>query len=72
MPSRSETFSGIYGLLFGGTSNRVKYKQGTTSASWWWLRSAGNTIKFDFVDITGLLSNESAFFEGGVVLCFCT
>ena len=57
--------------IFGDPRNRVKFRQGASSASWWWLRSANSSG--DFYGVTGDGSNNpgNAYDEGGVVVGFC-
>ena len=44
---------GIYRSLFADNASRVKKKVGATSASWWWLRTAGNSDVAHAVDPSG-------------------
>lgn len=64
--------SKYYELFQNANANRIKKKPGETSASYWWLRSAGNTRYFHSVSSTGSLLNNFASNNYGVALCFCT
>lgn len=74
LPAYNEMFgsSRPYKSLFPDNASRVKCKAGTTSASWWWLRSAYSTGIFDNVYSGGYNSCNHANNTGGVVLGFCT
>ena len=57
--------------IFADPRNRVKFRRGASSASWWWLRSANYYHSFSFVYTDGRNSSYLAYFEGGVVVGFC-
>ena len=75
LPSYNEMFgsSSLYYPLFQNTNaNRIKKKAGATSASWWWLRSAGSSYTFDNVGSNGDYDDYTANGSNGVALGFCT
>lgn len=75
LPSYAELFgtSSTYKGLFENTNaNRIKYKVGATSASYWWLRSAYGSIYFYPVYTNGKYYNGGANSSYGVALGFCT
>ena len=58
--------------IFREASHREKGRLGSSSASWWWLRSAYNTNGFNFVSSDGNINlTNYANSEGGVVVGFC-
>ena len=77
LPSMREmNFSGYetqgprYSDIFPNNASRVKMKVGASSASWWWLRSAGNGNAFSNVHSSGTLSNNGASTVGALALGF--
>ena len=56
--------------IFADTRNRVKFRRGAFSASWWWLRSANGSGNFYSVYSDGRI-DPYASSEGGVVVGFC-
>ena len=79
IPSYSEMFSSssLYYPLFQDTNaNRIKKKLDSTSASAWWLRSAGSVSSFNCVGGVGGSAGGSSYgypFDFyGVALGFCT
>ena len=74
IPSYDELFgsSSKYKALFENTNaNRIKYKVGASSASWWWLRSAYTNFSFFNVFTSGASNYGSANNSGAVALGFC-
>ena len=68
-----ETEGPVYSRAFNGNAARIKYKIGASSASWWWLRSAGGNYRFYNVSSGGNSYNGTdAIAEGAVALGFCT
>ena len=57
--------------IFREASHRKKGRLGASSASWWWLRSANNSLSFSYVYYDGSYSNHYAYYEGGVVVGIC-
>lgn len=57
--------------IFSNPRNRVKFRRGASSVSWWWLRSANYISNFYSVRTDGSGSNTNATSEGGVVVGFC-
>ena len=74
IPSYDEMFNNSrpYKALFPDNASRIKYKVGTTSAQWWWLRSACSTSGFNNVYTNGNNNDYSANSSGCVALGFCT
>lgn len=60
-----------YALFKNTTANRIKYKVGSSSASWWWLRSANSTSLVCGVGTIGNYSADSAYNANGLALGFC-
>lgn len=74
IPNYDECFgsSSMYYSLFENTSaNRVKYKAGASSASYWWLRSAYNFNSVYTVSTSGSDATGTAYTTYGVALGFC-
>lgn len=74
IPSQSEVegSSSTYYTVFQNTNaNRIKYKSGASSATFWWLRSAGSTGSFHCVYSNGNVYNYNAYNTSGVALGFC-
>ena len=57
--------------IFADPRNRVKFRRGASSASWWWLRSANGSSRFHNVNTDGSSNYGNADSEGGVVVGFC-
>ena len=57
--------------IFKEPSTRAKRRPGASSASWWWLRSAGYNNNFGYVYTDGSYSSGNANYEGGVAVGFC-
>ena len=75
IPSYAELFgtSSAYKAVYQNTNaNRIKYKVGASSASNWWLRTAGSTTSFYIVGTSGSSYSHSAADASGVCLGFCT
>lgn len=80
IPSRREAFGGTnyettgatYTGLFTANSARIKCKVGSTSTTYWWLRSANSLERFYSVYISGAVNNAIADGFYGVALGFCT
>ena len=81
IPSMREIFGGtsyenagaLYTGLFTDATSRIKYPTIlTTSANYWWLRSAYSSTGFYSVDNNGTNSDSSADGSYGVVFGFCT
>lgn len=74
IPSYTEMFSttGLYHEKFPDNASRIKSKVGASSASVWWLRSAGSYNYFSCVGASGSNNNNSAYNSYGVALGFCT
>ena len=66
-----ETTGQKYSDAFNANADRVKSKVGASSASWWWLRSAGTDSNFRFVYTDGSSSNYYASNSGALPLGFC-
>ena len=60
-----------YSSVFSDDESRVKYKTGTSSTSWWLLRSAYGNSSFTRVITNGSYSNIPAHYKGGVAIGFC-
>ena len=67
----AETQGPIYSEAFPDNASRVKSKVGASSASEWWLRSAGAINLFTMVKTDGPYDGITARTSGGVVLGFC-
>ena len=75
IPSYNEIFdsSSLYYPLFQNTTtNRIKKKSGSTSASFWWLRYAIGIDSFNMVGSSGDGYGSGATISRGVALGFCT
>lgn len=74
LPSYTEVYgsSCTYKALFPDSTSRIKYESGSTSASWWWLRSAGSTGIFYYINSSGNGYNGIAGKTGALALGFCT
>lgn len=59
--------------IFTNSTSRKKFKVGSTSATYWWLRSpyATSTGNFWFVTNNGATGNNSAYYSYGVCFAFC-
>jgi hypothetical protein len=57
--------------IFREPAARIKKHLGTSSASWWWLRSANGNFNFCYVSRDGNSNNYYADGGGGVVVGFC-
>ncbi|HAE15739.1 MAG TPA: hypothetical protein DCG51_04240 [Erysipelotrichaceae bacterium] len=74
IPSYAECFgnSSLYYSLFKNTNaKRIKHTYGTTSANFWWLRSAYSGTSFDYVGNGGNNQNNPPSYTYGVALGFC-
>lgn len=67
----AETQGPIYSSIFPNDASHIKSKVGTSSASWWWLRSAAATGAFYNVKTNGSDNNPTANTSGAVALGFC-
>ena len=67
-----ETQGPVYGLAFPDNNSRKRMIVGSTSATTWWLRSAGNTNNFYCVYTSGNSNYSDANNEYGVALEFST
>ena len=56
---------------FASASNTDRVRYSGSSAGRWWLRSVRDSSYFRYVYSDGSLSYDSAYFESGVVPCFC-
>lgn len=56
---------------FFDAAGRIKTKPGSTSATYWWLRSANSSTIFRCVGSNGLLTTRGASDSNGVVVGFC-
>lgn len=80
IPSAREIFGGTsyessgidYTDVFNSSNARIKYNGLSTSASFWWLRSAYSATYFRCVGSSGAVTNFDANIAIGVALCFCT
>ena len=57
--------------IFRYPTARIKGRLGESSASWWWLRSAYDYNRFNYVGSDGSSYSYRAYYEGGVVVGFC-
>ena len=57
--------------IFREACHREKERLGSSSASWWWLRSACGSYNFHCVYSGSSSANANANHEGGVVVGFC-
>jgi hypothetical protein len=57
--------------IFKDHTTRIKKRPGASSASWWWLRSAGSFNGFNGVKTDGSNFSSYATDEGGVAVGFC-
>lgn len=73
VPSYDELYSssGLYRSVFPNNASLIKRKPGSTSATYWWLRSAGSTYNFRCVYAYGDWSYIYADYSHGVALGFC-
>ena len=74
IPSYAEMFgsNSLYsGFFQNQNAKRVKRKPGSSSASWWWLRSAGTGSGFNGVGSDGSSNGYYAGYAGGLALGFC-
>ncbi|MDY3759621.1 MAG: DUF6273 domain-containing protein, partial [Treponema sp.] len=70
---KKETSGPMYSEMFPDLASHKKYKVGSTSATYWWLRSAGGSGNFCYVKSdSGDWSTDSATISYGVALGFCT
>lgn len=67
-----ETQGAIYNMVFNSATMRQKMKVNGSSAINWWLRTAGATVSFRYVNSNG--SNTGGYVGNlqGIALCFCT
>lgn len=72
IPAYEEMNDGIYKSLFPDSASRIKHKTGSTSASFWWLRSTRDTDRFHYVGSYGFWGYYYAYGSYGVALGFCT
>ena len=61
----------VYTELFVSDDDRVKYENGSSNASKWWLRSANGVLHFRYVTNDGSMIHIGAENSNGVVLGFC-
>lgn len=68
-----ETSGPTYTGVFTSNNNRIKYKTGSSTAVYWWLRSAGSGDSniFRRVSTDGSGNNYGASYSYGVALGFC-
>lgn len=66
-----ETLGPVYNIAFPNKASRVKYKVGASSAGTWWLRSAYNASKYEFVTTGGIFGDYNADLTNGIALGFC-
>lgn len=73
VPSHDELYSssGLYRSVFPDNASRIKRKSGSTSAAFWWLRSADSPYSFRYVNPDGDWSYNYAISSYGVALGFC-
>jgi hypothetical protein len=71
MVGNTETSGPVYTDLFADANSRKKSVVGATSASAWWLRSAGNVSSFNCVTTGGNNYSNGAGTSYGVALGFC-
>ena len=63
----------MYSEMFPDLASHKKYKVGSTSADFWWLRSASGSSNFRYVrPDSGDWSYDTADRSYGVALGFCT
>ena len=62
----------VYEFYLNG-ENRIKYKVDTNLPTYWWTRSAGNVIAYNFGRVTtqGLVEYSNSYFMSGVAPAFC-
>ncbi len=65
-----ETSGPMYTDLFDGSTNRQKMVVGTTSSTYWWLRSAHSGPYARTVYNNGTVNYSGAYYERGVALGF--
>ncbi len=71
--SDAETTGPMYSAVYKDSASCIKHVSGNTSASYWWLRSAGNdSANFKCVNREGYSSNSSSSTSRGVALGFAT
>lgn len=73
MFGNGETQGPAYSSVFPDAASRMKYKTGASSASVWWLRSAGHNNSHSFYTVTTSGSNYyyGAYNSRGIALGFC-
>ena len=66
-----ENSGAMYSDIFTDVNSRIRYSNGT--AYRWWLRSADLNNNYSFYDIKpdGNFTTNSAYYELGVLVCFC-
>jgi hypothetical protein len=57
--------------IFRYPTAKIKGRLGSSSASWWWLRSANDYNGFNGVNSDGSDHCGDAYYDGGVVVGFC-
>lgn len=67
-----ETQGPVYSLAFPDNTSRIRKKIGSSSATYWWLRSASDTSYFCLVNYSGNYTSNYASTEYGVALAFST
>lgn len=70
--SSSETVGPQYTEFFSDDESRKMYKNGATSATYWWTRSATSASTFGYADSYGYpINSYNANYTNGVVIAFC-
>lgn len=69
--SSYETSGPVYSSVFKDSNTRTKYKVGSSSTSFWWLRSARNASNFRSIYTGGNGTDYNSLITGGIALGFC-
>ena len=66
-----ESAGPAYTVLFKSNTDRLKQHDGTSSSTWWWLRTACAGYIYGIVNSNGSSGYSSANHSGSIVFGFC-